>query len=405
MRTRLLIIFLLAFQSFTFSQQDYVETVINEVNIDSLLDKVAILSGEKEVIINGETEKILNRYYSYPENQLAADYIEAVLKSYGLQTYVQEFEGTGENVYAVQTGSQFPEQKYIICGHYDSISDINQILARGADDNASGTAAVLEAARIFQNYEPKYTIIYALWDHEEIGLHGSSRFAKSANSAGSDIRGVINLDMIAYDSNGDYDADLNTHSDYGNSVELANVMFNINDEYEIGLDLQLLDPGSDRSDHAPFWTYDYSAIFLIEDFGGDFNNFYHSTQDRMDKFNNDYYHKMSQLSIATLAKLVEPEPLTSVEDIQEAVTYKLHQNYPNPFNGTTVINYTLPEKSFIDISVYDIIGNKIQTVESKTKSAGNYSIKFDADKLSSGMYFYILETENFKQARKMILLK
>ncbi len=80
----------------------------------------------------------------------------------------------------------FPDEKYMICAHYDTVAD------HCADDNASGTAIVMEAARILHNYEFPYTIVYALWDQEEIGLIGSSYYAQQAASNNDQILGVLN---------------------------------------------------------------------------------------------------------------------------------------------------------------------------------------------------------------------
>ena len=73
-----------------------------------------------------------------------------------------------------------PNQQIIICAHFDSKPYSGP--APGADDNGSGTSAVLEAARILSKYKTDYTIIYALWDNEEIGLRGSAYYAQQASS-------------------------------------------------------------------------------------------------------------------------------------------------------------------------------------------------------------------------------
>jgi hypothetical protein len=87
-------------------------------------------------------------------------------------------------------------------------------------------------------------------------------------------------------------------------------------------------------------------------------------------------------------------------------TYGLEQNYPNPFNPTTTINYTLPEKSFVKLEVFNILGERITTLVWQSQQAGNYTAKFDGSKFASGVYFYRLSAngENI-QVRKMILLK
>ena len=132
------------------SQSPVVQSIINEINSDSLAYFVKELSGEVHTIIGGSPYTIVSRHKDQPGNNKAADYIKQKLSSYGLAAFDQNFSSTGRNVYGVQTGTEFPIQKYIICAHYDDMP--SGTTAPGADDNASGTAAVIEAARIFSNY-------------------------------------------------------------------------------------------------------------------------------------------------------------------------------------------------------------------------------------------------------------
>ncbi len=87
--------------------------------------------------------------------------------------------------------------------------------------------------------------------------------------------------------------------------------------------------------------------------------------------------------------------------------YSLSQNYPNPFNPSTKINFTLPENSFVQLSVFDITGKKVAEVINDKRDAGSYEINFEAGKLglSSGAYFYTLKSDNFSETKSMILLK
>jgi Secretion system C-terminal sorting domain len=86
-------------------------------------------------------------------------------------------------------------------------------------------------------------------------------------------------------------------------------------------------------------------------------------------------------------------------------TFSLAQNYPNPFNPTTSINYSLAEKSHVELSVYNVLGQKISTLVSKEQTAGEYSAPWDASQVASGVYFYRLETEKFTSTKKMMLVK
>ncbi len=85
--------------------------------------------------------------------------------------------------------------------------------------------------------------------------------------------------------------------------------------------------------------------------------------------------------------------------------YSLSQNYPNPFNPSTKINYKLQVTNYVTLTVYDLQGKEIATLVNKKQSAGSYSVEFNGENLSSGLYFYTLEIENFKESKKMLLVK
>lgn len=85
--------------------------------------------------------------------------------------------------------------------------------------------------------------------------------------------------------------------------------------------------------------------------------------------------------------------------------YKLEQNYPNPFNPLTTIKYQLPKKSFINLSVYDVLGRKVAELVNKQQNAGFYELKFDASALASGIYIYSIRSEKFNAVKKLMLIK
>lgn len=85
--------------------------------------------------------------------------------------------------------------------------------------------------------------------------------------------------------------------------------------------------------------------------------------------------------------------------------YRLEQNYPNPFNPSTTINYGIPKPGSVVLIVYDLLGREIGTLVNGFKAAGNYTVDFDASGLSSGIYLYKLESGEFSEVKKMVLLK
>ena len=87
------------------------------------------------------------------------------------------------------------------------------------------------------------------------------------------------------------------------------------------------------------------------------------------------------------------------------IQYELYQNFPNPFNPTTTIRYEIPERSFVTIKVYDVLGNAVGTLVDEEKPGGEYEIEFDGSRLTSGIYFYQLKAGSFIETKKKVLIK
>jgi len=93
------------------------------------------------------------------------------------------------------------------------------------------------------------------------------------------------------------------------------------------------------------------------------------------------------------------------QDMNTPAEFSLAQNYPNPFNNSTMIRYQLPKNDFVELSVYNISGQKIATLVNQQQAAGNYQVSWQADNLTSGIYYYKLRTKGYGQVKKMVLLK
>lgn len=97
---------------------------------------------------------------------------------------------------------------------------------------------------------------------------------------------------------------------------------------------------------------------------------------------------------------------TDVEDDFNTISeYRLNQNYPNPFNPTTTISFTIPTTGNVSLKVFNVLGKEVAALLNETKSAGNYTVRFNAAGLSSGIYFYQLTTDNFTSTKKFTLMK
>ena len=102
------------------------------------------------------------------------------------------------------------------------------------------------------------------------------------------------------------------------------------------------------------------------------------------------------------------KPVVNVEETKVEVIpneFSLEQNYPNPFNPSTNINFALPVSSQVILTVYNSLGEKVSELVNGKLNAGYYTINFNADNFSSGIYFYKVEAGNFISVKKMLLLK
>ena len=99
------------------------------------------------------------------------------------------------------------------------------------------------------------------------------------------------------------------------------------------------------------------------------------------------------------------QSLTEVEDITIPVQFSLEQNYPNPFNPSTTIEYSLPKSGFVSLKVFNVLGKEVATLVDGQVEAGKHKVEFDASALNSGVYFYQIESGNYTETKKMILLK
>ena len=304
--------------------------IINEVTEEQISESIMELSGAQPVLINGQ-ETNINSRYSYA---MFLDYPEAAVVPYLTEqvsrwvpeekieidpyTYTDaEQSYTWENIIVQIPGNTTPEEKILLTAHFDStvVSGGNALqYAPGADDNASGTAVLLEAICIFSEHSFEKTIEIVFFSGEEEGAYGSRAYL--ADHPDNNIKAVINVDMIGYDS--DNDACMEIHA--GNNLEsqnIASALQQTNIQYNLGLQTDILTTlATDRSDHASFWSKNIPAVLIMENFldtttsgictTADPNPNYHRIEDTIDQINISYVTKITQLVLITTANLAIP---------------------------------------------------------------------------------------------------
>ena len=350
--------------------------LINAVSLDSLSQTLQEFTGEVATNVGGNSVTILNREQS--NNDLAGDYLVEKFNAMNSLTVTdQPFNTNGRNIIATQLGKTNPNDIYIICAHYDSVADYC------ADDNASGTATVLEVARILSTQCMDNTLVYALWDEEEIGLRGANFYANQANNNGDNILGVLNIDMMGYDGDDDDDFDIDVRP-IANSIEMKDDLVALLATYNFNLNVNVVNPGTTASDHARFWDQGYSAVLVGESWDNDDQTpYYHSTSDRFSTLDLPYFHELAKL---IMSYMVTKGSLVSVDNSLTVSSSTLTSNMDNA------------SYQWVDCSTNLPIPSEVNQSFSPTTS-GSYAVEVtvgSCTELSACVDFTSLVTDTFK---------
>jgi carboxypeptidase T len=235
-----------------------------------------------------------------------------------------------------------------------------------------------------------------------------------------------------------YDGNKNfSDSRYGNARDNSNSFFNLLDT------INLVGSANPRIEFAMKWametTYDYFRIQVSTNFGSTWTNMpgrYTRTVSGQPSYTSIQHWKNEQINLnAYIGQKVKvrfsfitdsgvpgdgyyfdnfkvinyTDTLVSVNSIAGIVPdeFRLYQNYPNPFNPSTVIRYSIKDNAFVKLKVYDVLGNEVATLVNQNQLRGSYNYQFSTVnyQLPSGIYYYKLESGDFSEVKKMILLK
>jgi len=289
-----------------------IQTMIDQVSSDTVRQYVGDLSGEWPVDIGGRPFTIATRYtYSGVYIGKATRYVGQHLANLWLDVEYHVWGSVSyPNVIGELRGEVNPEDIYIICAHLDDAPF--ELVAPGADDNASGSAAVLIAADILSQYRWGSTLRFVLftgeeqWSMDEYYAHGSYPYVQRSRDRGENIVGVLNLDMLGWNSEGKPDPDIDLEAKaspvLSPTVELAQLFADVVDTYGLNLIPDISPNSSGLGDHGSFWDHGYIAIMGIEDML-DFNPFYHGKNDRLTFLDMDYLTAFVKAAVGTFAHI------------------------------------------------------------------------------------------------------
>lgn len=381
---KLILVFLVATLPFASIKAQQIPCVdaVNAVSNDTLLSFMRILTGLDSVAINGNKVLIESRFRDSIGNLQTEQYLIQSCTEYGYQIQDIPFSATGRNIIAFKPGTLNDKKAFIISGHFDAVRN-----TKGADDNASGTAAVLEAARVLKDIAFPYTIIFAFWDEEEQGLIGSRNFAPDGPLGYWDVAFMMNLDMIAWDNNNDSLAMIHTKP-IGNSIAYADSLAAICTQYQIPLKPFIRNPGEEATDHQAFWLKGTTAIGLTEDYDFDFNPHWHRPSDSLANCHLPYFYRMTRLAIAGICEFTLRNRSVAVTEFLLAKTRV--NVWPNPSKKELHIHHDE------DLAIYKW---RIYNLQGLLVSQGNDYTQIDVEGLLPGMYYVELDWANNQLTR------
>ena len=309
-----------------------VEEMLRDIRPADLYSLMRQITGEEPVVVGNDVVVFTNRLTGSVPFRKATQFAFEQLQALGLQVQYQDWEGdwqseptySDRNIVGTQPGVSRPDEIVVICAHFDAISDTNR--APGADDNGSGSAAVLTAASICSQYRFERTIHYVLFTGEEQHGLGSQEYVSQAVAGGSNIVAVLAPDMIGYASSalepptcnltiegpphlglpGAIGSEIEAMFALGFEIEamFTNVVAMYGVTNTLSCSLEYPDPlWGIPSDAKFFFESGYSTLFLQH---AHENPRYHTGADTLDALNFSYFTAMVQAIVGTGAHLAYP---------------------------------------------------------------------------------------------------
>ena len=398
------------------NQNSDVQTMLDQIKEASVARWICDLSGENPVLIGNKEYLIKTRYTSElfnPNNNNAKVYpylVQELIKygyvygttlqnhSYAFNTYAPinldrtipnpppmeiEMVSASNLVLTIPGHGPNANQQVLMTAHLDSTSNKPTTEAPGAEDNASGVSALMEAARLFRNYKFDRTIKIIFFTGEEQGLFGSKAYVKDFRSdVTQNVLGVVNLDMFGYDNDHDKCIELHVGTlPASNTIGTCFTSVINNYNLEVSVDY-LLSEAIRASDHSPFWDAGVGAVEVLENFDyhsssygcngvRDRNPNYHKTTDKISNMYLPATHRIVQAGVGTVASMAGPmgtcfatDPVLTVtpqvdsilltwSEIEGAEVYRIHRG-TNTCDGEMPLLAEVTTNSYIDSDiVYD----------------------------------------------------
>ena len=379
-------------------------SLLSQINADSVLRTVNDLEnfGSRFALRTGGNREV-------------AEYLVQRLENYGIPAVVDSFFQessnwiTGDyaqwfyNVRGILSSDAPKDDSIVIVGaHLDAISYDSEynLLAQapGADDNASGTAVMIELARICHTNDLhfKRDIHFMAYDGEELGLLGSYNDAWKRTETGDRVAVMLNNDMVSYQPDDDWKLTLHW---YDNSLDIVSRAAEICSQYT---NITPVIPSASEngnshySDSYAYYYFGFRAVFAIEH---TFSTSYHTFHDVSDSNNYDFLADVARYNMALLVDYTELDNTVGIEE--QSVAQMAHL-YPNPVTDKACLQYHLSGNSAVEITVTDLAGRIVSQHRLPNPTAGIHLMELDLSQLPSGVYLCRIYTDKGSETLKVV---
>ncbi|HLO91997.1 MAG TPA: M20/M25/M40 family metallo-hydrolase [Lentimicrobium sp.] len=329
---------------------------------------------------------IMNKFLSFGITEVRLDSFPAHI------TYMYDTTTWQYNVEARIQGSDFPDKEMVMIGHYDDVTQNSEPIsgAPGADDNASGTAAILECARILNQpeYQPRQTMVFLASAAEELMYYGDSgteHYAAEAHDAGRDIVMAINNDMIGWDD-GTWTVQLFNHI---GSPEITALAIDIITNYTTLNYLSSTPVHDVGGDIQPFIDAGYHSIYFMEN---SINPNYHTRGDSIDYLNFNYMAEITAIGLGCV--LQTDNTVNSKKYPNHLLNLKI---LPNPATNNVTI-YNPDNKLTHSLKIYKLDGTQ-QISQTISGSTANIDISI----LPPGTYLVVVSSETESYYSRLVV--
>ena len=418
-------------QILSYNQQ--IQELTDSVNINNIIQNITELCWA-----DGNQSRVTFT----PGNYYAAEYIAQYFESLpGITTVIRDTFNLTQAIYPYNTypliniiatleGSEPDSGIIFLGGHYDASgshepnwnTNWSTLKAQGADDNATGIAAIMETARILSNpannFSNAKTIKFIAFAAEEYNPEhsnyhhlGSLYDALRTSQHNVNLDAVLVLDMIGYNPIKDYVEVISNN----NSLWLTDYVYESRDLYVSSLETNIFAVDVPYSDHESYQQYGYSAILLMEN-DSPWNNdppnyqsnpYYHSIGDSIGTLNFSLIEKVTKTAVATISHLSEPI-VTGIKKTKNKLVLNDFdlKIYPNPFNLRTSISFNLKKDMKLFINVFNSAGQKVANLSRDSYFAkGKNQIYWDANNVATGIYILNIKGDLFYANHKLVLIK